>query len=1063
MTSRSYNDPRWDELEAAFGQKHGVPPELLASIRTYGERSNSDQVSSAGARSVYQIIPETRASIIKKHGIDPYLSDANAVEGAALLLRESLDRNNGDPIAAAGEYHGGPDRSRWGPINAAYRKRVAQGLQHYASLDTAATDAPAEPTINDLMDDYRSGKMAPEAKADFEADVRNGLLAIPARFYDEVAGPQPEEATPDLVEAYQSGKMSPEARADFESDVNAGLLILPQQQVQQKPDDFSAAFADPRIAAAREAAMPERMGAPGGPPLPPADQIQIGTNPLPEQFNDFRSMPELNQLSMAGAKAGIGSMLASDPKEIAQILQANYPNVQIRETPDGIVAQSGMDGVPYLIPNKASMRDLPYAAAKIAPYAALGPAGAATSVWGGAGINLAQQKAREWAGGRPTDYGEVLTAGLVSGAAPVVAPFAAAGTGAIANRFGRGAPVADDAAASAARPPQESGGTAPFHSRDQGIPPSEAAQSVNVNTAAIQQVARSADGTELNAGRSPGNFLPQRAIPASDGLGRRSQASETPRGPAVAQVSEEVPPVNYDDLAQLMRAASEGDTAAAVRLGELMQQQDPAITEAAKRLGFGEDDLPLDWFLASRSAREIVQLAKSQSGSILKEQEVAALSQVGQNAQDVLEELGGTRDLSSLDARIKDGLKSTINDLKEQEKTVWDEIRARIPDQTEITAPQTLAFLLERVKGQNGTAKLTPVEKSIWAEIAGKERASFDGAAVRKTIGERLTTYGRLDTIRQLIGESTGNYMAQNAFSNAPIGLRKKLGGLLKDDLAAAADQQGMAELSRAAKSLTGTRKDFEDMAVSLYGRTLQGSMLTSLESGVKALSKGDVSKLSKVMKDIPENMREPAMASALNAAFNKSFRNGEMSFGAYADWYDRLATNKQAMTLVMSNLPKGAPEKLKALADLSRGIQRSTSLYSTNGKSLQMSLRDALAKSDTLIHNLVGLAKRSSVGLIAEPVAAAFGVPGAGLTAALVSAVSKGRPNTLVELDRLLSTPEFRRLVKVIGTPEEKAAVKALARHGVMARLFGELTGKKGTAADREKWLEESMTNKQK
>lgn len=126
-TAQSYLDPVYDQYEASAANQAGIDPSLLRAVRTQGEKSNADQVSSAGARTVYQIIPDTRAGLVKNYGVDPYSSPQNAALGAALLLKEGLQRNNGNAEAAVGEYHGGINRANWGPVNAAYRARVTGG------------------------------------------------------------------------------------------------------------------------------------------------------------------------------------------------------------------------------------------------------------------------------------------------------------------------------------------------------------------------------------------------------------------------------------------------------------------------------------------------------------------------------------------------------------------------------------------------------------------------------------------------------------------------------------------------------------------------------------------------------------------------------------------------------------------------------------------------------------------------------------------------------------------------------------------------------------------------
>ena len=110
----SYKDEQWQELAARAERRAGIPDGLLRTIVNHGERSNADQVSEKGAKTPFQIIPSTAKLIEKKYGIDPYLSPENAALGAAYLLKESLDRNDGSIALAAAEYHGGTDRSNWG-------------------------------------------------------------------------------------------------------------------------------------------------------------------------------------------------------------------------------------------------------------------------------------------------------------------------------------------------------------------------------------------------------------------------------------------------------------------------------------------------------------------------------------------------------------------------------------------------------------------------------------------------------------------------------------------------------------------------------------------------------------------------------------------------------------------------------------------------------------------------------------------------------------------------------------------------------------------------------------
>lgn len=142
----SFRDPAYDRYEQDAAREFGVPPELLRTIRVNGERSNNNQVSSAGARSVYQIIPSTAQGISKNYGFDPLSSPLNAARGAAALLKENLARYKGDQTMAIRAYHGGHDQSRWGPVNAAYAQRTMGGGGSPFAGDSVGMGTPFDDT-----------------------------------------------------------------------------------------------------------------------------------------------------------------------------------------------------------------------------------------------------------------------------------------------------------------------------------------------------------------------------------------------------------------------------------------------------------------------------------------------------------------------------------------------------------------------------------------------------------------------------------------------------------------------------------------------------------------------------------------------------------------------------------------------------------------------------------------------------------------------------------------------------------------------------------------------------
>ena len=97
----------------------GVDAALIAAV-IYSESKFSDATSSAGARGLMQITPEAAEFIERKSGGTTFrlddLSDPEInIRYGTFLLRELLDRYNGDEAAALAAYNAGPGNAdKWG-------------------------------------------------------------------------------------------------------------------------------------------------------------------------------------------------------------------------------------------------------------------------------------------------------------------------------------------------------------------------------------------------------------------------------------------------------------------------------------------------------------------------------------------------------------------------------------------------------------------------------------------------------------------------------------------------------------------------------------------------------------------------------------------------------------------------------------------------------------------------------------------------------------------------------------------------------------------------------------
>jgi hypothetical protein len=96
-------DPRLDAYAAQVEQQNGLPPGLLVAIKNAGERSNSEQVSSAGARGMMQFIDSTWNA----YGRGDRTNPLNSIDAAGRYFPDLIKQYDGDVRAAVAAYNGG--------------------------------------------------------------------------------------------------------------------------------------------------------------------------------------------------------------------------------------------------------------------------------------------------------------------------------------------------------------------------------------------------------------------------------------------------------------------------------------------------------------------------------------------------------------------------------------------------------------------------------------------------------------------------------------------------------------------------------------------------------------------------------------------------------------------------------------------------------------------------------------------------------------------------------------------------------------------------------------------
>lgn len=432
------------------------------------------------------------------------------------------------------------------------------------------------------------------------------------------------------------------------------------------------------------------------------------------------------------------------------------------------------------------------------------------------------------------------------------------------------------------------------------------------------------------------------------------------------------------------------------KMEQLVESADlnPEIIEAAREFGVDKE------ILASHASenpvfRSVEQGLKSIPASQLSIQEKRLIEQLGQKADELIEEFGGQIDKSELSDRFRTDSQKLIDDLGDRAEEAYKTVSENI-------APNT------PVKTDNIISELNQIAD----DLGGIEYLDKNEKMLLKTLDpETNPTYARLDKYRRQIGDAMRG--KESVFKNSDHRTLSRLYNRLTKDQEAVADAAGIGDLYKTAKNLVVERKAIENQLTGSLGKKLQDNIMNKAKTALLPMMKGNTSRFDALLENIPKQVgketRQNIVASALNDAFTIGSRKEKsLNIPGFDDFMNGIKRNRGAYNRLEKELGKANMKRLESFHKLVGGVRRAQAEAITTGRTL--AVPGMFDEVENIASRLYGTGKKIAA---AEGVSTVIGMPGAGTAGVLGHMLSARKVKRSVAADELLSSPKFRNLIK--------------------------------------------------
>jgi hypothetical protein len=766
--------------------------------------------------------------------------------------------------------------------------------------------------------------------------------------------------------------------------------------------------------------------------------------PETQRLPEWTAMPELNQMSMASFKSALGTLL-TNPQETVQILQSNFPGMQVRQDAKGnFILRSSVDQKEYAIPPGFSAGDIPRALGGLFAFT---PAGRAATIPGavvGAGLTQAGIEATQAATGgqiSPAEIGMAAVTGpagqIIQRAAP---PVAAAVRKGVQRATGRAPAAAAPAPSPRVEPTFEAPPITPeaqlraleFDQQILASQPLRPGESRSLREIRLQELQQQIDqlraAPAAPAAPPAASAIPEAPPPAPGPAGApmgTAMAPEVP--PAAPAAAAAVPAGDVGEVLNLARKAGgmgPGATAAKAKLVD-MAQVNPDARAAAERLGI---DVPFDVLSDNPQVRSAVGLTRA---LVAGEAEAAwenTVRQAIQRADEISQQfdaafVAGRPAPGATSQKIVDNLQQTRQTLKSDAKAIYDRIDEMVPKNAPVDLNNLRTYLDELRANLGAAGRMTPQESNL-----------------AKMLEKGELTYFGLKREKDLVGQAVGGL--KSPYDNMAAGDLKRLYAALAQDqldsVASLAGEEARREL-RAANLLTAKQKALEKRIVGAFGQEIDGSVAQRMQTAISTAAKGDAAAFNRLMKVVPPELQKETLATAL-ASVTAGKAAGRAAAGAaetvfspaeFTKVYRGLRANPPVYSQMVKIMGPEWDRASRDLYEISRRIADAQARIPNTGKANQI-------LGEAAVESLMGKVMSSSLAQRAATGAASL-VPGGGLIAPdIVQWMSAAKGAGVQKAAKLFASPEFQELA-VQSATKGGEPTQAAIRRTAMSKAFGD------------------------